>query len=222
MIQVIISTNVERIRPERGIDEHETIKSVLDEHNVNYAVGMVSIDGATLKPGDINKTFADMGVTDRCYLSVITKADNAAEDSEPVPVVQPLAVKAVVAGAVLTIKSTMKPDEIRLIAQYRPKALSIFETEDGKKVPAFSVGMAKAGDGSIGVHGVSYGTRASADGKAMVVIQIPEAVEDVAAWAADLIGVSILKLNEIEAGLPAVLAEIKGEQDKVKAAITML
>lgn len=220
MINVIVSNNMDRNTV--PVDEHVTIKSVLESQDINYSVGMISIDGATLKPGDINKTFADMGVTDKCYLSVIVKADNAADCVENVTPAAPAEAKVMIAGSVVTIESAFTPDEINTVKKFRPAALSLFGEENGRKTPTFTVGIANAGNGSVGSAGVSYGVRTSAAGKAMVVMEIPAGIEKVKEWAADMIGVSILKLREVEAALPAVIAEIKGEQKKVADAITML
>jgi len=75
MIRVTIGTNTNRKAV--NIDPNRTIKSVLDEHEVNYTTGTLHLDGATLQPGEINKTFADFGITDSCYLISVVKADNA-------------------------------------------------------------------------------------------------------------------------------------------------
>ena len=35
-------------------------------------------DSLTLSPGDLDKTFADFGIAEKCYLLNVVKADNAA------------------------------------------------------------------------------------------------------------------------------------------------
>jgi hypothetical protein len=75
MIQVTIGTNTNRKKI--TIDANKTIKDTLDENGVNYSVATLHMDGATLQPGEINKTFAEMGVTESCYLIAVVKADNA-------------------------------------------------------------------------------------------------------------------------------------------------
>ena len=75
MIKVTIGTNTNRKNV--NVDPNRTIKSVLDEQNVNYATGILQLDGATLQPGEINKTFADFNITESCYLISVVKADNA-------------------------------------------------------------------------------------------------------------------------------------------------
>lgn len=64
------------------IDEHTTLKKCFEDAEVNYNVGLNSLDGSTLKPGDLNKTFADFGYDgseghDACYLLNVVKTDNA-------------------------------------------------------------------------------------------------------------------------------------------------
>lgn len=75
MIKVTIGTNTNRRSV--NVDPNRTIKSVLDEQGINYTTGTLHLDGATLQPGEINKTFADFGITDSCYLISVVKADNA-------------------------------------------------------------------------------------------------------------------------------------------------
>lgn len=75
MIEVTIGTNTNREKT--VVDPNRTLRSVLEEHEVNYAVSSVCLDGATLKPGDMDKTFTEMGVKDRCFLIAVIKADNS-------------------------------------------------------------------------------------------------------------------------------------------------
>lgn len=62
-------------------DENMTIRSFLDEVSLNYSGGMIAMDGASIQPGDLDKTFASMGygTGDRntCVIAVIKKLDNA-------------------------------------------------------------------------------------------------------------------------------------------------
>lgn len=226
MINVAVSSNMGRTTI--PVDEHTTIKSVLDSQNVNYAVGMVSIDGATLIPGDINKTFADFGVTDKCFLSVIVKADNACDEVSACdsdchePTERRTAARILVAGSCATIESGYTLDELKLIQKFRPAALSTFEVQDGHKTPTFTIGVATAGNGSVGSVGASFCPRQSAAGKAMIVLQIPETETDAVKWAADYVGVAILKIRKIEAGLDDVLAEINAEKAEVVGAVTKI
>ena len=218
MINVTITTNMGR--DYITCDEHDTVKSALEAKGVNYSVGMISLDGAPLRNGDINKSFAELGTTDSCFLSVIVKHDNAADGEE---VSAPAAVAGVqIAASVVTVKSAFTPEELKMVKKFRPDALTIFDTEGGHKIPKFTIGVSSVGNGSVGTAGLSYGARAAADGKAMMVMEIPEGVDKVKEWAADTIGVAILKVRQIEGALASVIAEIKGEQAQVAAAITVL
>lgn len=75
MIKVYTGGNLHR-RPVI-VDENRTLRSVLEEAEVDYTRGAMSLDGATLVPGDLDKTFAAFGVTDHCSLLSVQKADNA-------------------------------------------------------------------------------------------------------------------------------------------------
>jgi len=78
MISVIMSNNVKRVTD--IVDANTTLRTALENVGIDYtASGVVmSLDGAPLRPGDLDKTFADFGVTEKCFLSGIVKMDNAA------------------------------------------------------------------------------------------------------------------------------------------------
>lgn len=59
------------------VDDTTTLREVLEEAELDYAVGMTTLDGSTLNAGDMDKTFADFGVTERCYLLSVVKTTNA-------------------------------------------------------------------------------------------------------------------------------------------------
>jgi len=79
MIKVYLGNNVDRwlANDGAGIDPNRTLKSVLDENNIDYSKTPMTLDGATLRPGDLDKTFLDFGVTSQCFLLSIQKLDNA-------------------------------------------------------------------------------------------------------------------------------------------------
>lgn len=75
MIKVIVGNNT--VRKTMIVEPSRTLKSVLEEAQVDYSKGAMHLDGATLEPGALNRTFADMGVTEKCFLLNVAKADNA-------------------------------------------------------------------------------------------------------------------------------------------------
>ncbi len=76
MIQVIVGNNVKRSTV--VVSPEATLRSVLEENNIDYSRGVMHLDGASLNPGDLDKSFADMNITEKCYLLNVVKADNAA------------------------------------------------------------------------------------------------------------------------------------------------
>lgn len=76
MIKVTLGNNVDR--KSIIVDENKTLKSVLEENGIDYSRGAMHLDGASLGAGELNKTFAELGVTEKCYLLNIAKMDNAA------------------------------------------------------------------------------------------------------------------------------------------------
>ncbi len=76
MIKVVVGNNVNRetviVSPET------TLRPVLEQKEIDYSRGVMHLDGATLMPGDLDKTFADFGITEKCFLLNVVKTDNAA------------------------------------------------------------------------------------------------------------------------------------------------
>ena len=206
MINVTIGNNMSR--KSVIIDENTTLRSALEANNVDYTIGTTSLDGSTLSAGDLDKTFAHFGVTEKCYLLNVVKADNAA------------AVK--IAGSACVVESSAKLEDIKLLNEFRPNALSLFDTVDGKKEAIFCVGVAAKGTGSVNKYGVSFAPAADSNGKAVVTMMIPEGTDDPKKWAAEKIGVAILHLSKVEAQFAAALEDVRKEQASVAAAITVL
>lgn len=81
MVNVTIGNNLKRTAKNFAPDT--TLKAALEAAGVDYASGMLTLDGATLGPGQINNTFAEMGYDgtpgkNKCFLLSVVKADNAA------------------------------------------------------------------------------------------------------------------------------------------------
>lgn len=76
MIKVTLGNNVKR--KSEILDENTTLREALEDAEIDYTTGIMNLDGSTLSPGDLDKTFADFGITEKCYLLNVVKADNAA------------------------------------------------------------------------------------------------------------------------------------------------
>lgn len=80
MIRVTIGNNLKRNA--YNLDPNTTLRSALEQAGVDYTVGMTTLDGSSLGPGELDKTFAAYGFTgeaghDKCFLLNVVKADNA-------------------------------------------------------------------------------------------------------------------------------------------------
>ncbi len=75
MIKVTIGNNVKR--EAIIIDKNTTLRAALEDNGVDYTRGVMHLDGSSLQPGDLDKTFADFNITEKCYLLNVVKADNA-------------------------------------------------------------------------------------------------------------------------------------------------
>ena len=75
MIKVTMGNNVKR--KTEILDENTTLREALEDAEIDYTTGIMNLDGSTLNPGDLDKTFADFGIAEKCYLLNVVKADNA-------------------------------------------------------------------------------------------------------------------------------------------------
>lgn len=75
MIKVVVGNNVKRENV--IVDSSVTLRQVLEDAGIDYTQGVMHLDGAALQPGDLDKTFASFGVTERCFLLNVVKATNA-------------------------------------------------------------------------------------------------------------------------------------------------
>lgn len=75
MIKVVVGNNVKRETV--IVEKSATLRSVLENANVDYTRGVMHLDGSSLNPGDLDKTFEAMGIAEKCYLLNVVKADNA-------------------------------------------------------------------------------------------------------------------------------------------------
>lgn len=75
IINITTGNNVSRKTVPTTTDT--TIRSFLEDNEIDYTRGSIHLDGAPLSAGDFDKTFADFGVTSKAYLLQVVKADNA-------------------------------------------------------------------------------------------------------------------------------------------------
>lgn len=58
--------------------ETATPKTVFEQAHIDFSTGsQVSLNGITLRAGEMGMTLAALNVTEECYLSSIVKADSA-------------------------------------------------------------------------------------------------------------------------------------------------
>ena len=75
MIRVIVGTTTTRV--EKNYSPATSLREILEDNAVDYSVAQVMLDGASLQAGDMDKTLADMNITEKCMLIAVVKANNA-------------------------------------------------------------------------------------------------------------------------------------------------
>jgi len=202
MIKVVVGNNVKR--ESVIVDERTTLRSVLEDAGIDYTRGVMHLDGSSLQPGDLDKSFGSLGITEKCFLLNVVKADNAAS--------------VVIAGDAVVITSELKLEDIKTVEKYRPKALVLLGGEDGKE-PVFVIG---AGAGNINQYGAEFcGEARDGSGKACITLVMGGNTDDVKAAVADKFGAALVNIGKLEASIPAVLEEIKAEREAIMANISV-
>ena len=169
---------------------------------------MTSLDGTTLMPGDLDKSFAQFGITEKCFLLNVVKADNAA--------------KIKVVGNVAVVESEAKLETIKKLQKYRPDSLRLYEGTGKDKEEVFAICAAPKGNGSINAYGASFSTSTTTDGKAIITLMIPEGTQNAKEWVKETVGVAILNLNKVEAQFAAANEEIDHELADIEANISVM
>lgn len=120
-----------------------------------------------------------------------------------------------VIGSAIVVTSGISLEAIKLVEKYRPQNLTLFEGEGDKKQAVFKVSTGTSG--SISKFGVVFDS-ATRDADKLAIVTIVDGnipVEKIDQYLIDKIGTSIIKLNQLEAGLPAIIEEIKAEQEAI-------
>ena len=199
MIKVFLTTAAGR--KSELFDEGTTIREVFEHFDVDYSVGTNCIDGTRIDPAGMDKTLREWGVKEECRLSSIVKIDNAAHVD--------------ISGASAVLVSDVKLEDWERVEKYAPEALKIVD-EDGETV--FMV-TSRRGAGSVNKYGVCFGSYQNDGGKATVTVLLDDEVEDKRAAVKEIMGSALLDLNDIEAELPAVLADIAEKEAKIEELI---
>lgn len=206
MIKVTVATNVKRDAV--VVPDTTTIRTVLENAEIDYSRWMVNLDGSSLQPGDLDKSFAEFDVTEKCFLSAIVKADNAATIA--------------VVGEAVVITSTLLLEDIKSVAKYRPEKLQLKGGADNKEI-VFVIGVASNARGSLNSVGAEFGNIPQDEtGYATITIDRPR-VDGMGTKeaVAERIGTAILDINKMEAILPAVIEEIANEKAAIMENITV-
>lgn len=74
MIKVTIIQNTTRTAV--LVEDTATPKQVIAEQGINLGTAVMHLDSCPLTPETMNKSFADIGITDECLLVAVTKTNN--------------------------------------------------------------------------------------------------------------------------------------------------
>lgn len=75
MIQVTVGTTTNRIKKNYPADT--TIRNILEDNTIDYAVATVMLDGVNIKVDEMDKTLGALGKVEKCMLIAVVKAEAA-------------------------------------------------------------------------------------------------------------------------------------------------
>ena len=203
MIKVTIVSNNPRATV--FVPKTKTVRQILEENNVAYANAAVSMDGCTLRPGDMDKSLEQHGITEKTTLSALANKDNAAQ--------------AVIIGSSCVIKSALTPDEIKQLKKLSPESL-ILTDEDGE--PIFALDIDESTPGDINKIGACFGNATSADGKATITIVLDPTAENPVELVYEKLGTALSYLDEMETQLADVLPSLAEKEARIRDMISKM
>lgn len=126
--------------------------------------------------------------------------------------------KIIIAGNSCTIESKYTTEELMTLKKYKPECLTL---KDENKKPVFMIDIGSAG--SVSSAGIVFnGTTHDGKGLACLTQMMPAGVIDANSWIMDNIGMSILKLNELEAGIASCLDRVCADVAAVEDTISVV
>lgn len=129
--------------------------------------------------------------------------------------------KVTIVGNAAVITSTIKYEDIKTVAKYRPAELILKGGDDGKE-PIFAI-AAVDGNGDINANGAVFGGATRDEDKYAYITMVVDADDDtdVKELVADQLGGALVNLAKLEEKLPAVIDEINDERASVLDRITV-
>lgn len=204
MIKVTIVTNNPRISD--IVSENMTVRQILEKHDVNYVNASVAMDGFTLSLGDLDKTLAQHGITEKTTISALANKDNAAQ--------------AIVIGSACVVKSTMTPEEITQLKKLHPEALTMYDEDTNE--PIFAIDIDEESPGSINVNGACFGKATSEDGKANITVVLDPTADDPLELVYEKLGKALSNLDEMETKIAEMLPGLQEEDRRIRGMITRM
>ena len=128
--------------------------------------------------------------------------------------------KITIVGDAYVVTSSLTLSDLLKIQKYAPCALVLKDAEG--KTPIFGVCVG-SGSGSINANGAEFApTTSNADGFATITVCVKGGITgDAKEFVAEQLGTAILRLNELEDTLPAVIADIDAKKAQVLGNITV-
>lgn len=125
-----------------------------------------------------------------------------------------------VVGNAAVVSSALSLEQLKTVKKYRPEALVLKGGEDGKE-KVFCIDVADSGNGSLNKYGATFAGESHDAAKLATITMMVEPVGDIKAHIVDKFGGAILKLNELESKLVAVLGSIAADKALAETSVVV-
>lgn len=75
MVQVTVGTTTNRIK--KNYPASTTIRNILEDNAIDYAVATVMLDGVNIKVNEMDSSLESLNKTEKCMLIAVVKAEAA-------------------------------------------------------------------------------------------------------------------------------------------------
>ena len=122
-----------------------------------------------------------------------------------------------VLGNAAVLTSTLKLEDIKLLAKYRPEAL---ELKDDNGEPVFVVTTSCDPAGNCSKYGAAFGG-SNQEGQATITHSFGD-VENVREYLAGIFGDTLMSLKKLEETVPAAVSAVRAERAAIAESIVLI
>lgn len=127
--------------------------------------------------------------------------------------------KITIAGQAVILTSSLKLEDIKTVAKYKPEALALYGGDDGKDLK-FQLSVGRAA--SVSKYGICFANATRENGFATITMDFDYDGDDIKDRVADMLGTPFASLEILEHRLVRVIEEVKNQRETLKDNINIV